>query len=80
MCLSHGCASRRAGQVEIKHRSARKVSIADLEEMEDEEETILSQFKGALTLNGGEDHADASILDCIMHYLAVGWKVLDAVG
>lgn len=64
-------------KVTILHRSShnKKVKIEDLENLE-EDETFLSQFTNALSVNGGESSDEATIMDCIMHYCALGWKVL----
>jgi hypothetical protein len=32
-----------------------------------------------LSVNGGEDSEDTSIMDCLMHYIALGWKVMACV-
>lgn len=64
-------------KVEILHKNAaaKRVKIEDLEELE-EDATFLSQFSNALSVNGGEGSDDASILDCLMHYISLGWKVI----
>ena len=45
----------------------------------EEEVTYLSQFANALSVNGGADVDDSTIMDCVMHYIAVGWKVFAAI-
>lgn len=69
--------------VEIQHKSLadsdkKKVSIEDLENLEDEQVTWAGQFKNALSVNGGGGDDAASVMDCLMHYIAVAWKLTAA--
>ena len=69
--------------VEIKHKSLADsgkkgaVSIEDLENLV-EQVTWAGQFRNALSVNGGGGGDQASIMDCVMHYIAVAWKLLAA--
>lgn len=62
----------------VPKKSDKGVNIADLDEM-DEPMTWMKQFANALSVNGGEDLEDSTIMDGIMHYASVGWKVFAAI-
>jgi len=67
-------------RVEVSHKNtlSKKAKIDDLEDL-DKDVTCLTQFANALSVNGGGDVDESSIMDCIMHYVAVGWKVIAAL-
>ena len=53
--------------------------IAEEEEEEEEEETSWAgQFREAMNVNAGGDLSDATIMDCVMHWMSIGWKVMSA--
>ena len=58
----------------VPKKGEKNVSIEDLEGM-DEPMTWMKQFANALSVNGGEDLEESTIMDGIMHYASVGWKV-----
>ncbi|EKX51107.1 hypothetical protein GUITHDRAFT_103027 [Guillardia theta CCMP2712] len=56
-------------EVRVEHREQ-----AD----EDEEITWTQQFKQALSVNGGQDMADASATGLVLHYISITWKLVAA--
>mmetsp|Transcript_15534 Transcript_15534/g.52058 ORF Transcript_15534/g.52058 Transcript_15534/m.52058 type:complete len:822 (-) Transcript_15534:135-2600(-) len=48
------------------------------EEGEEEEVSWSQQFVQALNVNGGDESYDPGLLECVMHFLSIGWKLLAA--
>jgi len=64
--------------VSIIHSTTGGAAPPEEEEEEQKEVSWGGQFSEALNVNGGSDLEDASISDCIMHWMSIGWKVMAA--
>eukprot|EP00286_Rhodomonas_abbreviata_P014161 CAMPEP_0181316758 /NCGR_PEP_ID=MMETSP1101-20121128/16068_1 /TAXON_ID=46948 /ORGANISM="Rhodomonas abbreviata, Strain Caron Lab Isolate" /LENGTH=860 /DNA_ID=CAMNT_0023424031 /DNA_START=128 /DNA_END=2710 /DNA_ORIENTATION=- len=48
-------------------------------DMQEDIPTWGEQFRQAINVNAGGDLSEASVADCVMHWISIGWKILAAV-